>query len=72
MLSGAGLAQEFLTEAVETTRYLVNMSPLSTLVNTTPNEVWLGNNPLGVHLKVLGCDACVHVPKEKRIKIDMK
>jgi hypothetical protein len=72
MLSGAGLAQEFWAEAIKTARYLVNMYPLSTLVNMTPNEVWFGKNPLMTHLKVFGCDAFVHVPKEKRSNMDKK
>jgi hypothetical protein len=45
MLSGVGLAQEFWAEAVETARYLMNMSPSLALVNTNPNEVWLGKKP---------------------------
>ena len=40
MLSGAGLAQEFWEEAVDTTKYLLNMYYLSALVDTTPHEVW--------------------------------
>jgi hypothetical protein len=72
MLSGVGLAQEFWVEAVDTARYLVNMSPSSVLVDMTPNEVWSGKNPSVAHLKVFGCDAFVHVPKEKRSKLDKK
>jgi hypothetical protein len=72
MLSGVGLAQEFRAEVVETARYMVNMSPSSMLVNTTPNEVWSSKNSSVAHLKVFGCDAFVHVPKEKRSKLDKK
>jgi hypothetical protein len=72
MLSGVGLAQEFWAEAVDTARYLVNMSPSSVLVDTTPHEVWSGKKPSVAHLKVFGCDAFVHVPKEKRSKLDKK
>jgi hypothetical protein len=72
MLSGVGIAQEFWAEAIETPRYLVNMSPSSTLVDTTPNEVWSGKNPSVEHIKVFGCDAFVHVPKEKRSKLEKK
>jgi hypothetical protein len=64
MLSGVGLTQEFWVEAVNTVRYLVNMSPSSALVDTNPHEVWLGKNPSDAHLKVFGCDAFVHVPEE--------
>jgi transposase InsO family protein len=72
MLSGVGIAQEFWAEAVDTAKYLVNMSPLSVLVETTPHEVWFGKKPSVSHLKLFGCDAFVHVPKEKRSKLDKK
>ena len=36
MLSGAGLGQEFWVEVVDTTCYLVNRSPSSTLEDKTP------------------------------------
>jgi hypothetical protein len=42
------------------------------LVDSTPHEVWFGKNPSLSHLKVFGCDAFVHVPKEKRSKLDKK
>jgi hypothetical protein len=72
MLSGVGLTQELWVKVVETTRYLVNMSRSSSLVDKTPNELWSGKNPLVAHLKVFGGDAFVHVPKEKRSKLDKK
>eukprot|EP00253_Pinus_taeda_P018317 PITA_18317 len=72
MLSGAKLGQEFWVEAMETTCYLVNRSPSSALEYKTPQEVWTGNKPSLSHLRVFGCDAYVHVPKEKRTKLDTK
>jgi hypothetical protein len=42
------------------------------LVDMTPHEVWSGKNPSVSHLKVFGCDAFVHIPKEKRRKLDKK
>jgi hypothetical protein len=50
-------------------KYLVNMSLSLTLVDMTPHEVWFGKKPSFSHLKVFGCDAFVHVPKEKRRKM---
>ena len=72
MLNGVGIAQKFLVVVVDTSKYLVNMSPLSTLVEMTPHEVWFGNKPSHSNIKVFGCDAFVHVPKEKRSKLDKK
>jgi hypothetical protein len=67
-----GFTQEFWAEAVGTAIYLVNMSPSSALVDTNPHEVWLGMKPSVSHLKVFGCDAFVHVPKENRRKLAKK
>ena len=72
MLSGTGLGQEFWAEAVETACYLVNRSPSSALEDKTPHKVWTGKKPSLSHLRVFGCDAYVHVPKEKRTKLDNK
>ena len=57
---------------MDTTCYLVNRSPTSTLIDKTPQEVWTGKKPSIKHLEVFGCDAYVHVPKEKRRKLDNK
>ena len=72
MLSGAGLGQEFWAEALDTACYLVNGSPSSALEDKTPQVVWTGKKPSLSHLRVFGCDAYVHVPKEKRTKLDSK
>eukprot|EP00253_Pinus_taeda_P029552 PITA_29552 len=72
MQSGAGLGQEFSAEVVETACYLVNRSPSSFLEDKTPQEIQTGKKPSISHLRVFGCDAYVHVPKEKRTKMDSK
>jgi hypothetical protein len=72
MLSGVRVRQEFWAEAVGTACYLVNRSPSSTLDDKTPHEVWTGKKPSLTHLRVFGCDAYVHVPKENMSKLDKK
>jgi transposase InsO family protein len=72
MLSGVGIGQEFWAEAVDTACNMVNRSPSSTLGDKTQQEVWTGKEPSFTHLKVFGCDAYVHVPKENRSKLDKK
>ena len=66
------MGQEFRAEVVENACYLVNRSPSSALEDKTPHEVWTGKKPSLSHLRVFGCDAYVHVPKEKRTKLDNK
>jgi hypothetical protein len=70
MLSGVRLGQEFWAEAVGTSCYLVNQSPSSASDDKTPHEVWFGKKPSLQHLRLFGCDAYVHVPKENRSKLD--
>ena len=72
MLSGVGLGQVFWAEVVDIACYLVNRSPSSALDDSTPHEVWSRNKPSLQHLRVFGCDAYVHVPKENRSKLDKK
>ena len=57
---------------METACYLVNRSPTLALIDKTPQEVWTGKKPSIKLMKVFGCDAYVHVPKEKRSKLDNK
>jgi len=72
MLSGVGLGHELWEEVVDTACYLVNRAPTSALVGKTPHEVLSGKKPSLAHLRVFGCDAFVHVPKEKRSELDNK
>jgi hypothetical protein len=64
MLIGVELGQEFWAEVVGIACYLVNRSPSSMLDDKTPDEVWSEKKPSLQHLRVFGCDAYVHVPKE--------
>jgi hypothetical protein len=72
MLSGAELGQEFWAEAMGTTCYLVNRSPSSVLDDKIPHKVWPRKKPSLQHLRVFGCDAYVHVPKENKSKLDKR
>lgn len=72
MLSGAGIVDEFWKEVVDTPCYLVNISPTSVLVDKTPPEVWSSKKPSLAHLGAFGCDAFMHISKEKRSKLDNK
>ncbi|GLJ53242.1 hypothetical protein SUGI_1134750 [Cryptomeria japonica] len=72
MLSGTSLEQKFWVEVVATTCYLINRSSTSTCVDKMPMEAWSGHKPSLRHLRVLGCEAYLHVLKEKQTKLENK
>lgn len=72
MLIDAGLPKDFWAETTATAVYLINRSPCKALQEETPEEAWSGRKPDLRHLKVFGCKALAHVPKEKRDKWDAK
>ena len=55
-----------------TTCYLVNRSPLVPLGFDILKKVWTSKEISYNHLKVFGCKAFIHVPKEQRTKVDVK
>ena len=72
MLSDASLTHEYWEKSVNTTFYLVNRSSMSNLVNKTPYEAWVGKRPSIAHLRVSRRAKFMHIPKEKRKKLDNK
>ncbi|XP_022635028.1 uncharacterized protein LOC111241414 [Vigna radiata var. radiata] len=72
MLKSKRLPKEFWAEAVACAVYLTNRSPTRSVNGKTPQEAWSGRK-LGIsHLRVFGSIAHVHVPDEKRSKLDDK
>jgi hypothetical protein len=71
MLADADLPKELWGEAVITANYLRNRSPV-TGKDKTPWELFSGKQPDVSNLKIFGSKAYVHVPKEKRSKLDFK
>ena len=72
MFADSGLPKRFWAEALSTAVYLHNRSPTTSLQSKTPFEAWFGHKPDVNHLRVFGCDAYAHVPKDERRKIDSK
>ncbi|GBE88792.1 Retrovirus-related Pol polyprotein from transposon TNT 1-94 [Sparassis crispa] len=73
MLNDAGLPNTYWGDAVLHAVHILNSVPTRTLPdNLTPHEAYTGNKPSMAHLRVFGCKAYVHVPKEKRQKLDSK
>ena len=72
MLRMANLPKSFWGEAVVIACYLINRSPLVPLGFDIPERVWTRKDVSYSHLKVFGCKAFVHVPKEQKLILDSK
>ena len=72
MLIESNLPKTFWGEASVTATYLINRSPAKALQGKTPEEIWTNKIPDLRHLKVFGCLALAHIPKERRDKWDPK
>ena len=72
MLHKADLPLSFWAEAVATAVFLRNRSPTIHVHNATPFECYYSRKPDVSFLRVFGCNAYVHVPEEKRKKLDKK
>ncbi|GKV04185.1 hypothetical protein SLEP1_g16379 [Rubroshorea leprosula] len=72
MLKMATLPKPFWGEAVNTVVYLINRSPSVPLNFQIPEKAWTEKDVGYSHLRVFGCKAFMHVPKEQRSKLDDK
>jgi len=72
MLDDAGLSKKYWAFAVSVVAYLKNCTPMRSVVGKTPYEAWHWRKPSWKHLRVFGCLAFVHVPNEKRKKLDYR
>ncbi|GKU94478.1 hypothetical protein SLEP1_g7975 [Rubroshorea leprosula] len=72
MLKMATLPKPFCGEAVNTAVYLINRSPSVPLNFQIPEKAWTEKDVGYSHLRVFGCKAFMHVPKEHRSKLDDK
>ena len=72
MLSHSKLPKSFWGEAMRTSIDLINHSPSIPLKCNVPERVWTGTYVPYDHLRVFGCRAFVHIPKDERSKLDVK
>ena len=72
MLLDSKLPKKYWEESVSTAVYIRNRCPTKAVEGKTPYEAWFGQKPRADHLRVFGSDAYVHVPKDKRKKLDSK
>ena len=64
MLSNAQLPDGFWMEALATIIHLINRSPNKRLDMRVAEELWFKKPPSYKHLRVFGCKAYCHIPKE--------
>ena len=57
-------------EEARTIVYVQNILSHSALGFKTPEEMYTGKKPEVSHLNIFGCQVYVHIPKEKRTKLD--
>ncbi|KAI3768676.1 hypothetical protein L2E82_19506 [Cichorium intybus] len=72
LLSAKNMPKMFWAEATVWSFYVLNRSTTKALSDITPQEAWSGLKPTVSHFRVWGCLAHVHIPKEKRTKLDNK
>jgi hypothetical protein len=72
MLAEFNTPKVFWAEAAFTAVDILNRLPTKAVTGVTPYEAWTGRKPELGHIRVFGCIAFVHVPKEKRRKLDDK
>ena len=70
MLNNANLGQELWAEAVSTTCYLINRSPLMVIDCKILEEVLTGHPCDYSNLKIFGCEAYVLTPKNQHSKLE--
>ena len=72
MLNEAKLPGSFWGDALGTFVHVLNRSPSSSLKDITPYEAWFGQKPPVDHFRVFGCQAYVHVQKNKHRSFEAK
>jgi hypothetical protein len=72
MLNEKNLPNYFWAKAVVTTVYIMNRTPIAVVHGMTPKEKFTSKKPDVSHFRVFGFIVYVHVPDEKRSKLDPK
>ena len=70
MIHDQDLPMHLWAEATRTTVYVQNRTPHRVLKNKTPEVFFSDKKSQVSHLKIFGCPVYIHIPKEKRTKLD--
>jgi hypothetical protein len=70
MMFDQGLPNSLWVKATSTVMYIQNRCPHAILKDKIPEEVFSGIKPEVGHLRIFECPVYIHVPKEKRTKME--
>ena len=70
MLHDQALPMHLWVQVARTIVYVHNCTPHRVLDNKTPKETFSDEKPEVIHLGIFGCPVYIHIPKEKRTKLD--
>jgi hypothetical protein len=70
MMCDHDLPSSLWAEATNTAVYIQNRSPHVIMGEKTPEEAFTGEKPEVGHLRIFGCPVSIHIPKEKRTKME--
>jgi hypothetical protein len=70
MMYDQNLPLSLWVEAASTAVYIQNRCPHKSLEEKTPEEVFIGIKPSIDHLRIFGSPVYIHIPKEKRTKLE--
>ena len=69
-MNDQGLSMYLWGKVAMTTIYVQNISPHRILKDVIPEEAFLGKKPNVEHLRIFGCHVYIHIPKDKRKKLE--
>jgi hypothetical protein len=70
MMAEFNSPKSFWAEAANAAVYIKNRLKHKAIVGKTPYELWYKKKPVYSNIRVFGCRAYVHIPKERRTKLD--
>ena len=70
MLHDQDITMHLWVEAARTTAYVQSRTPHRVLEKKKTQEVFFGKKKEVIHLRIFGCLVYIHIPKEKRTKVD--
>lgn len=68
----ASLYKTFWPEAIKWCVHIQNRSPTIAVEDKTPEDAWSGQKPIVEYFRIFGCVSHVHIPDQKRSKLDDK